>query len=82
MSERPPCTCGDCTRAGVGKPSITIPGYRGIPARELHGVALVQHYEAQDRLRATIQQIRDRAAQHEADAPQTNVDDSKGPQHG
>ena len=59
MSENEqPCECHECIVANVGKPSVTIPAYKGRPARELHGVALRQHYEALEELKAMIARMR------------------------
>lgn len=52
MSE--PCPCHACVVAGVDRPSVTIPAFRGDPALELHGRELARYYEAQDELRATL----------------------------
>jgi hypothetical protein len=56
MSE--PCACGDCVRAGVDRPCVTIPAYRSEPARELHGKELARFYAAQDGLRAALAKIK------------------------
>jgi hypothetical protein len=56
MSE--PCPCQACVVAGVDRPSVTIPAWQHIPARELHGVELRDYLAAQDRLRATIAKLR------------------------
>ena len=57
-----PCRCGECVRAGVNAPSLTIPGFRSVPPQELHGVALRDHLAAQDRLRATIAKLKGESA--------------------
>jgi hypothetical protein len=56
MSE--PCNCHPCIVAGVDRPSVTMPAYRGEPAYELHGPELVKYYAAQDGLRATLAKLK------------------------
>jgi hypothetical protein len=53
-----PCTCHACIVAGVDRPSVTIPAYKGQPAIELHGVELMRLYEAQDGLKAALVKIK------------------------
>lgn len=55
---REPCCCEACDLAGCDRPPITIPAFKGTPARTLHGKELVAHYRAQDELRATLAKLR------------------------
>jgi hypothetical protein len=53
-----PCQCHACIVAGVDRPSVTIPAYKGTPAIELHGVDLMRLYEAQDGLKAALVKVK------------------------
>lgn len=53
-----PCTCHLCVVAGCDRPPVTIPAFRSEPARTLHGVDLVRHYQAQDELKAVLARYR------------------------
>lgn len=53
-----PCDCHECIVAGCDRPPVTLPATKWIPAKTLHGRELRQHYEAQDRFRATLEGLK------------------------
>jgi hypothetical protein len=63
MPDQPePCRCHACVIANVPGPSVTVPGFKNRPARDLHGVELREHYEMLAKFRELRQRISEAAA--------------------